>query len=167
MLGRTGIGYTSEVIAGIDWVIANRAKYGIRIINLSLGQPVAEPVATDPLCQAVSRAVRAGIVVVASAGNNGVTATGARVLGGISSPGNSPDAITVGALDTQGHRRSQRRSTWPTYSSRGPTRFDFNVKPDVVAPARGSCRPKWPARTSRRTIRRGTSRARARTATGA
>jgi serine protease AprX len=133
VLGRTGIGYTSEVIAGIDWVIANRAKHGIRIINLSLGRPVAEPVATDPLCQAVSRAVQAGIVVVVSAGNNGATATGARVLGGVSSPGNSPDAITVGALDTRGTAdRSDDRVA--DYSSRGPTRFDFNVKPDVVAP---------------------------------
>ena len=133
VLGRTGLGYTSEVIAGIDWAIANRARYGIRIINLSLGRPVAEPVATDPLCQAVSRAVRAGIVVVASAGNNGVTATGARVLGGISSPGNSPDAITVGAVDTKG-TADRSDDAVAEYSSRGPTRFDFNVKPDVVAP---------------------------------
>lgn len=133
VLGRTGLGYTSEVIAGIDWVVANRAKYGIRIINLSLGRPVAESVETDPLCQAVSRAARAGIVVVASAGNNGVTSDGARVLGGISSPGNSPDAITVGALDTRG-TADRNDDQVAEYSSRGPTRFDFNVKPDVVAP---------------------------------
>jgi serine protease AprX len=133
VLGQTGIGYTSEVIAGIDWVIANRAKYGIRIINLSLGRPVAESAETDPLCQAVSRAVRAGIVVVASGGNSGMTATGARVLGGVSSPGNSPDAITVGALDTMGTaNRSDDRVA--DFSSRGPTRYDFTVKPDVVAP---------------------------------
>jgi serine protease AprX len=133
VLGRTGIGYTSEVIAGIDWVIANRSRYGIRVINLSLGHAVAEPVATDPLCQAVSRAVSAGIVVVASAGNYGLTAEGVPVLGGVTSPGNSPDAITVGAVDTLGtvDRGDDRIAA---YSSRGPTRFDFNVKPDVVAP---------------------------------
>ena len=133
VLGRTGLGYTSEVIAGIDWVIANRARYGVRVINLSLGHPVAEPVESDPLCQAVSRAVRAGIVVVASAGNYGMTASGAHVLGGISSPGNSPDALTVGALDSRGttDRTDDRVAD---YSSRGPTRFDLNVKPDVVAP---------------------------------
>jgi serine protease AprX len=133
VLGRTGLGYTSEVIAGIDWAVANRSRYGIRVINLSLGHPVAEPVQSDPLCQAVSRAVRAGIVVVASAGNYGMTATGAHVLGGISSPGNSPDVITVGAVDTRGTTdRSDDRVA--DYSSRGPTRFDLNVKPDVVAP---------------------------------
>ena len=133
VLGRTGIGYTSEVIAGIDWAVANRSRFGIRVINLSLGRPVAEPVATDPLCQAVSRAVRAGIVVVASAGNYGSAPDGARVLGGISSPGNSPDALTVGAIDTRG-TSDRWDDQVATYSSRGPTRFDFNVKPDVVAP---------------------------------
>ena len=133
VLGRTGVGYTSEVIAGLDWVVANRAKYNIRVINLSLGRPVAEPVADDPLCQAVSRAVRAGIVVVASAGNNGITASGQAVLGGVSSPGNSPDALTVGAVDTKNTADRADDSVAP-YSSRGPTRFDFNVKPDVVAP---------------------------------
>ncbi len=133
VLGRTGMGYTSDVIAGIDWVIANRTKYKIRIINLSLGHPVAEPAATDPLCIAVERAVKAGIVVVTSAGNYGQTATGAPILGGISSPGNSPAAITVGAVDTKGTTSRLDDSVAP-YSSRGPTRFDFAVKPDVVAP---------------------------------
>ena len=133
VLGSNGMGYTSDVIAGIDWTIANRAQYGIRIINLSLGHAVAEPTATDPLCQAVARAVKAGIVVVASAGNYGLTSTGAPVLGGITSPGNSPYAITVGAIDTAGTVDRSDDNVAP-YSSRGPTAFDMGVKPDVVAP---------------------------------
>jgi serine protease AprX len=55
------------------------------------------------------------------------------VLGGIASPGNSPFAITVGALNTwQTVDRSDDSVT--TYSSRGPTRYDLAIKPDVVAP---------------------------------
>jgi serine protease AprX len=133
VLGSNGGGYTSDVIAGIDWTIANARRYGVRIINLSLGHPVAEPAATDPLCRAVARAVQAGLVVVVSAGNYGQTATGAPVLGGITSPGNSPLAITVGAIDMAGtlDRRDDRVAP---YSSRGPTKYDFAVKPDVVAP---------------------------------
>ena len=133
VLGKTGTGYTSDVLAGIDWVIANRAKYGIRIINLSLGHAVAEPAATDPLCVAVERAVKAGIVVVASAGNYGVTSTGAPILGGITSPGNTPGALTVGAVDTKGTADRSDDVIAP-YSSKGPTRYDLAVKPDVVAP---------------------------------
>jgi len=100
VLGADGIGLTSDVIDGIDWVIANAKLYNIRIINLSLGHAVMEPSATDPLCEAVKRAVDAGIVVIASSGNRGKTDAGQPILGGITSPGNSPYAITVGALNT-------------------------------------------------------------------
>jgi subtilisin family serine protease len=49
------------------------------------------------------------------------------------SPGNSPWAITVGALNTWGTTK-RSDDTVATYSSRGPTRFDMGVKPDVAAP---------------------------------
>jgi serine protease AprX len=133
VLGPDGTGLTSDVIAGIDWAIANRTRYNIRVINLSLGHPVTEPSATDPLCEEVLKATQAGIVVVASAGNSGKMPDGRPILGGISSPGNSPWAITVGALNTwETNGRSDDSVT--TYSSRGPTRYDLAVKPDVVAP---------------------------------
>jgi serine protease AprX len=133
VLGKTGAGYTSDVIAGIDWTITNAKKYGIRVINLSLGHPISEPSATDPLCRAVARAVTAGITVVVSAGNNGRTSSGQPVLGGVTSPGNSPFAITVGAVDAKGTADRSDDVVAP-YSSRGPTKYDFAVKPDVVAP---------------------------------
>jgi serine protease AprX len=133
VLGANGSGLTSDVIAGIDWAIDHASTYNIRIINLSLGHPVTEPSADDPLCQAVARAVAAGITVVASAGNYGLTTTGQPVLGGITSPGNSPLALTVGAIDTNGTLDTSDDVVAP-YSSKGPTRFDWVVKPDVVAP---------------------------------
>ena len=133
VLGTNGAGLTSDVIAGIDWAIQNRTKYNIRVIAMALGHPVVEPSTTDPLCLAVARATSAGILVVASAGNYGKTSTGAPVLGGITSPGNSPVALTVGALDTMStlDRGDDRVAD---YSSRGPTRYEWAVKPDVVAP---------------------------------
>ena len=133
VLGENGSGFTSDVIAGIDWTIANRSRYNIRIINLSLGHPVMEPAATDPLTEAVRRAVTAGIVVVAAAGNAGEDEAGVPILGGITSPGNSPYAITVGAIDTRGTVSRTDDSVAP-YSSRGPTKYDHAVKPDLVAP---------------------------------
>ena len=124
VLGPDGTGYTSDVIAGIEWAINNRTQYNIRVINLSLGHPVIESADTDPLCEEVKKATtQYGMVVVASAGNAGKTASGQTILGGISSPGNSPYAITVGALNTwQTTGRADDSVT--TYSSRGPTRFD-------------------------------------------
>jgi serine protease AprX len=133
VLGDDGVGYTSDVIDGIDWVIDHKAQYNIRIINLSLGHAVTEPSLTDPLCQAVARAYAAGLVVVAAAGNAGKLADGTPVLGGIASPGNSPYAITVGALNTWG-TVSRADDTLTTYSSRGPTAYEYAVKPDLAAP---------------------------------
>ena len=133
VLGSDGTGWTSDVIAGIEWAIDNRDRYNIRIINLSLGHPVMEPAATDPLDQAVLKATSAGIAVIASAGNTGKAADGTPILGGITSPGNSPYAITVGAINTKG-TVTRSDDVMATYSSRGPTRYDLAVKPDVVAP---------------------------------
>src|SRR4051794_35136318 len=126
VLGNDGVGRTSDVIAGIEWAIAHRAQYNIRVINLSLGHPVMEPAETDPLCEAVADAVAAGIVVVAAAGNDGVAADGSRILGGINSPGNSPWAITVGSINTQGTPQ-RGDDTIATYSSRGPSKYDGGV----------------------------------------
>ena len=61
------------------------------------------------------------------------TEDGTPILGGISSPGNSPYAITVGAINTKG-TVSRSDDIMTTYSSRGPTKFEHAVKPDVVAP---------------------------------
>ncbi len=133
VLGDDGVGLTSDVIAGIDWVIANKSRYNIRIINLSLGHAVTEPSETDPLCQAVHRASEAGLIVVAAAGNAGKLPDGTPVLGGVASPGNSPFALTVGAINTWG-TVSRADDTVTTYSSRGPTRYDMAVKPDLAAP---------------------------------
>jgi serine protease AprX len=133
VLNDQGSGLTSDVINGVDWVIDHKSQYNIRVINLSLGHTVTESATTDPLCLAVKRAVDAGIVVVASAGNRGKAEDGSPILGGITSPGNSPYAITVGALNTWG-TVSRGDDTVTTYSSRGPTPIDHAVKPDLVAP---------------------------------
>jgi serine protease AprX len=85
------------------------------------------------LCEAVERAVRAGLVVVAAAGNHGKAADGRMVMGGITTPANSPYAIAVGAIDT--HDTAQRSDdTLAAYSSKGPTRYDLVLKPDLAAP---------------------------------
>ena len=55
------------------------------------------------------------------------------MFGAITSPGNSPYAITVGAIDT--HDTAQRSDdTLAAYSSKGPTRYDLIMKPDLSAP---------------------------------
>ena len=102
VLGSDGGGRTSDVIQAIEFAIENRSRLKIKVINLSLGHPIYESRETDPLVQVVEAAVRAGIVVVTSAGNFGTNPeTGLSGYAGITSPGNAPSAITVGAVDTR------------------------------------------------------------------
>ncbi len=133
VLGAHGAGYTSDVIAGIQWTVANRGRYAIKVVNLSLGHPQVELCVTDPLCIAVETATSAGLVVVVSAGNNGKDANGSEVLASVTTPGVAPSAITVGALVTWGTVNPDD-DTIASYSSRGPTRFELGLKPDMVAP---------------------------------
>src|SRR5262249_4972466 len=133
VLGADGAGASSDVIAGINWCITNKTRYNIRVINLSLGAFTTESYQTDPLCQAAERAVRAGIVIVAAAGDDGKDAAGNIVYGGINSPGIDPMVITVGATNTRG-TNERRDDVMASYSSRGPTYADRLLKPDLVAP---------------------------------
>ena len=146
VLDANGGSTVSTVIAGLQWVVQhqndNKAA-PIRVVNLSLGHPVSESCTTDPICQAVEAVYQAGMVVVCAAGNEGrvngtVNTPGldnegwGTAYGSIQSPGNDPYVITVGATkNMDGIRKDDRIAT---YSSRGPSRLDLVMKPDIVAP---------------------------------
>lgn len=145
VLDDKGAGLSSSVIAALDWCVAHREQYNIRVISLSFGTPPQDSYRNDPLCLAARRAHNAGILVVAAAGNNGQDiTTGATLYGGINSPAIDPAVLTVGAVNTSGtiERTDDRVAR---FSSRGPTRgysvtpnnvkqYDNFIKPDLVAP---------------------------------
>ena len=128
VLDATGQGRASAVMSAVLWAVAHRHQYNIRVLNLSIGGNVAAPVEYDPIASAVEFAWKHGITVVCSAGNEGEFGPG-----GITSPGNSPYVITVGASDTR-QTASTADDIMTYYSSVGPTLFDEYAKPDVVAP---------------------------------
>ena len=136
VLDDQGFGFISGVIDAIDYAVANRSALGIRVINLSVGSGIYESYDTDPLAQAAKRAVDAGIVVVASAGNLGQNAAHEAQFGGITSPANAPWVLTVGASSHQG-TVARGNDIVGAFSSRGPTWIDFSAKPDLVAPGVG------------------------------
>src|SRR5207245_2356898 len=127
VLGRTGSGRISSVALGIEWVIAHRSTYNIRIISLSFGAPAVVSYRTDPMSAAIEIAWRLGLVVVAASGNGGPGRDT------VVSPGIDPYAITVGASDDQG-TVSRRDDTLAWFSAWGTA--DSNAKPDLVAPGR-------------------------------
>ena len=134
VLNQNGVGTDSAVINAIQQAVMLKAKYNIRVINLSLGRPVYESYALDPLCQAVESAWKAGIVVVVAAGNYGRdNSQGTSGYDTITAPANDPYVITVGAMKTMG-TPSRGDDLIASYSSKGPTIIDHFVKPDLVAP---------------------------------
>jgi len=122
-----GAGRYVDVIAGLNWIVQNRTRYNIRVLNLSFGASPQSFYWDDPLNQAVMAAWRAGIVVVASAGNDGPDPMTVNV------PGNVPYVITVGALTDSNTPYNYLDDKLASFSSTGPTYEGF-VKPEMVAP---------------------------------
>src|SRR2546426_1765397 len=127
VLGRTGSGRISSVIRGIEWVLAHRTVYNIRVINLSFGARANLSYRADPMSAAVEIAWRRGLVVVAASGNGGPERDT------VVTPGIDPYVITVGATDDRGTvSRPDDMFAW--FSAWGSA--DSNAKPDLVAPGR-------------------------------
>ncbi|HYN88931.1 MAG TPA: S8 family peptidase, partial [Ardenticatenaceae bacterium] len=122
-----GKSYVSDVVDAIDWVVANRLIYNIRVMNLSLVSSVAESHLTSVLDAAVERAWFSGIFVVVASGNKGPNTM-------VYPPANDPFVVSVGAADTMG-TVAPGDDTIAPWSSYGTTQDGFS-KPDVVAPGR-------------------------------
>lgn len=125
-LDLSGGGNVSDIIAAISYIVETKDRYNTKIINLSLGTPANNTCDKDPLCKAVEKAVKSGLVVITAAGNSGPKE------GTILSPGISRDVITVGAVDDK-RTIDPSDDTIAPFSSRGPT-IEGLMKPDIVAP---------------------------------
>ncbi len=114
-------GSSAVTPAAIEWVIDPNGDGDfadrLDVINLSLGSAFGS--GYDASAVAADNAAKAGIVVVASAGNQGDT------YYAVSSPGTAGQAIAVAA--------SSGESVAP-FSSRGPQRGGDTLKPDIAAP---------------------------------
>ena len=120
-----GVTDVSQIIAAIDWVVQHRNdnSLNIKVINLSYGTKSGQAYALDPLAYAAEVAWRAGIVVVAAAGNNGSASAG------LTDPAFDPYVIAVGAADTQ-NTLTTTDDTVASFSSVG----NGTRNPDLVAP---------------------------------
>jgi serine protease AprX len=125
-IGKTGRISENNIETGLSWVLANKDKYDIRIVNISAGGDFEQSYLTNSLCRLVEETVKAGLTVVCAVGNAGL-APGHPVL----PPASSPAAIAVGGLDDQNSLDRARRGMYR--SSYGPT-IDGLQKPEVIAP---------------------------------
>ena len=91
VLGDNGSGSDGNIIAGINWAIENQCH----IVSMSLGADVAQ--VHPPYTVVGKRALDAGTLIVAAAGNNADRRVGN--YGFVGTPANSPYIMAVGALD--------------------------------------------------------------------
>lgn len=134
-LDRYGNGKRNNVLKALEFILENRKKYNIKIVNISVGAiSKASDRDNERLIEGVEKLWAEGLVVVAAAGNNGPDG------GSITAPGCSKDIITVGASDDS---LGQRMGSKQNYSGRGPTDVCV-IKPEIVCPGTGiiSCNNK-------------------------
>jgi serine protease AprX len=129
VIDANGSSNVSIILRGLQWVLANRTTYNIKVVNMSLGATPTGSYKSDLMATAAEILNFAGVAVVVSAGNTGPLA------GTITTPGTDPYVITVGALDDNG-TPLRIDDLMATFSSRGRTPFENLAKPDLVAPGR-------------------------------
>src|SRR5207302_991506 len=87
VLDANGNGTIGSIISALDWVVANKSAYHIRVINLSVGASIKESYWTDPLTLAAKRVVDAGVVSLADpASTFYATKAGFLLAGQVSTP---------------------------------------------------------------------------------
>ena len=113
---------TLDIVRGIQWAVDHKARHNIRVLNLSISAPTDLPYYLDPLNIALTNAWSEGLVVVVSAGNEGPAPSS------VTSPGNNPWLITVGAAD---YEEDGGWTKVAPFSGRGPTATG-HIKPDII-----------------------------------
>jgi serine protease AprX len=126
-LGRVDV---TQVIAGLDWIVAHRRSddLNIRVVLLAYGTDSTQSYKADPLAHAVENAWRHGIVVVTSGGNAGFGGTKSTL--GLTMPALDPMVIAVGGANPNG-TLSTEDDTVAGFSSAGADKRN----PDFLAPA--------------------------------
>jgi len=125
-IGTSGRIPEANIQRGLEWIIAHREQYKIRVVNISAGGDDEQPYLYNSLSSTVERAVKLGLIIVCAVGNAGLS-PGHPVL----PPASAPSAIAVGGLDDQNSLDRARRGMYR--SSYGPT-IDGLQKPEIIAP---------------------------------
>lgn len=139
-VGKANRIYHDDITRGLQWVIEHREKYNIRIVNVSCGGDYQASYLTDHLSQAAEEAVRAGIVVVAAAGNSGHSPDHP-----VLPPASAPSVITIGGVNDRNTLEFDDNE--PFHSSYGPT-IDGLQKPEIIAPSIWVAAPILPGTTT-------------------
>ncbi len=128
------------IVAGLEWVRAHRERFGIRILNISVGSNQDGSFLDSEIAQAAEAAVGDGILVVAAAGNDG---------GLPRAPANAPSVLTVGGCVS---REACSPEEVELYRNSFGVLLDLVVKPEVIAPAAWVAAPLLPGSVQERRV---------------
>jgi len=126
-LARTGRITEQNIQDGLEWVLAHREKFNIKIVNISAGGDFEHSYLHDSLSQTVEDCVSLGLTIVCAVGNAGHLPNHP-----VFPPASSPSAIAVGGLDDNNSINRAKRGMYR--SSYGPT-MDGLQKPEIIAPS--------------------------------
>ncbi|MBX3011277.1 MAG: S8 family serine peptidase [Caldilineaceae bacterium] len=87
-----------DILRGLEWLLRddNWARYGVRVLNISVGGDFIQPWERNPVCLAAAALVERGVVVAAAAGNRGAAE--------LKAPAQTPTVLTVGGVDDANRR---------------------------------------------------------------
>jgi len=126
-----GMAYESDTVEAMQWVLVNKDRYNIRVVNLSVNSTVETSYYESPVDAAAEVLWFNGLVVVVAAGNQGPEVGYNTVK---AAPANDPFIITVGATLEHG-TPNRSDDTIASFSGYGTT-SDGHVKPEIVAPGK-------------------------------
>ena len=126
-LARTGRITEQNIEDGLEWILSNRTRYNIKIVNISAGGDFEQSYLHDSLSQLVEECVAKGLTIICAVGNAGHLPNHP-----VFPPASAPSCIAVGGLDDNNSINRAKRGMYR--SSYGPT-VDGLQKPEVIAPS--------------------------------
>ncbi|HEX8288868.1 MAG TPA: S8 family serine peptidase [Pyrinomonadaceae bacterium] len=114
----------ASIEKGLRWVLENREKYNIRVLNMSLGGDMDAQSSESKINQLAEELIKQGVCITVAAGNSADSFS--------IPPANSPSVITVGGYSDE--NQFSERSFNLYHSNFGKT-IDGFVKPEIIAPA--------------------------------
>jgi serine protease AprX len=109
---------------GLRWLLQNREKFGIRVVNLSLGGDTDASTKESKINQLAEELVSCGVIVTVAAGNTNEANS--------IPPASAPSVITVGGYSDENSFELEKHGLY--HSNFGRT-VDEQVKPEIIAPA--------------------------------
>jgi serine protease AprX len=118
---------------GLLWVLVNRRKYNIRVLNMSLGGDTDASIAESRINALAEELIKQGVSITVAAGNSSETHS--------IPPANSPSVITVGGFSDENQFSPEN---FELYHSNFGATLDGHIKPEIIAPAMNVAAPILP-----------------------